>query len=63
MSPFITYMLIVALILGVIAMNVSIFTDERYKKEGALYAFKSKKLYLWFVPLAAIFFTVVLSNV
>jgi len=56
-------MLIVALIIGVFGMNVSIFRDPRFKTDGLIYAFSSRKLYLWFVPLAAIIFSVFLFNV
>jgi len=44
-------------------MNISIIKDSRFKRDGIMYAFVSPKLYLWFVPLAAIFFSVFLFNV
>jgi len=56
-------MLVIVLIVGVIAMNVSVIRDVRAKEQGIMYVFKSRKLYLWFVPLAAIFFLVFLFNV
>ena len=63
MLPFVTFILIVALVIGVIAMNVSVFRDLRAKEQGIMHAFKNPKLYLWFVPLVAITFTVILLNV
>ena len=63
MPPFVTFMLIVALVIGVIAMNVSVLRDLRAKEQGIMLAFKNPKLYLWFLPLAAIFFSVFLFNV
>ena len=62
LSAFVTYLLVLVLIIGVIGMNISIIKDERFKTNGVMYAFTSRKLYLWFMPLAAIFFTVFLIN-
>jgi len=63
MSPFFTYLLIVALVVGVIAMNISVHRDQRSKGQGILLAFTNPKLYFWFFSLAAIFFLVILLNV
>jgi len=63
MSPFVTYMLIVALVVGVIAMNISVFRDQRSKGQGTMLAFTNPKLYLWFFSLVAILFLVILLNV
>ena len=55
-------MLVVLLIIGVIAMNISVLKNQRSKKENVVFVFKNPKIYLWFVPLAAIFFSVFLFN-
>jgi len=63
MIGFLTYMLVFALIIGVLAMNYSIFTDEQVRKGGLLKAFTLKKTYIWHAGLLTIFFTVVILNV
>ena len=62
-SPFITYILIVGLVVGVVAMNFSVFREQRSKGEGIILAFKNPKIYVWYGVLLIIFFVIVVLNV
>lgn len=63
MSGYLTTLLVIMLIALVIYMNVSMFSDKRWKEEGLVFIFTNRKLYILFAMLAAIGFTVFAINV
>jgi len=62
-TGFITYMLVVMLIVGVIAVNWIVLTDKHLMRRGLFYAVFSKKTLKLFIPLYIICFMIVFINV
>jgi hypothetical protein len=62
MTAFLTYMLVIILIIVVVAMNYSILTDEQVRKSGLLKAFTLKKTYIWFAGMLVVLSAVVILN-
>jgi hypothetical protein len=62
-SGYLTTLLVIMLIALVIYMNVSMFSDTRWKEEGLVFIFTNRKLYILFAMLAALGFTVFAINV